>query len=308
MLIESIQEPSFINFKNALSTMKNINELIWSDNFRYMSTPLHLVVYYVCKCNDQAKKNILLQMVQYLIENNADINILDSKQKTSLSYAVYFNNYCLAKYLLYSSKYVDYNVLDSNKMTYLYYAIANDNYSITSLLLDLGKDTIQNKYINIAIKNNNIDIFRLLLKNNTIINNTSLFYALDNLLIPYGPIVNYTSIDILHIIFSYKPNLEMKNSYGDNPIHHYAKIITKIPYEFVSNNIKFFNLILYELIKHNPYDLLSLKNTEGKSFVTILSYNSGPILNMFIANINSVFKENTEFIDYLTVVNTMCNM
>ena len=247
-------------------------------------------------------------MVQYLIENNADVNILDSKHKTPLSYAVFFNNYCLVKYLLYTSKNVDYNILDANRLTYLYYAIFNNYYSITSLLLDMSKDKIQDKYINVAIKNNNIDIFRLLLSNKTNITDTSLFYALDNLIIPYGSTVNYTSIDILYILFTHKPNLEIKNSFGDNPIHHYAKIITRFSYQFICNNIQYFNIILYELIKYNPYDLLSLKNIENKSFVTILSYNSEPILNMFLTYINHVFKEHAEFIDYLTALNTICNM
>jgi len=304
----SIIQPSLSQFKIALSNIEDVNKLVWFELRKCMVTPLHMAVHNMCKSTNKTDKNILLQIIQILIDNKADVNAIDSTNSTPLMYAIYFNNYCLTKYLMYTADYINYNLVNNNNSTCLSYAIYNYNYPITLLLLEKSRNSIVNKHINQAIFNNNIDIFKLLLKHNTPINNFSIFYALDNLIIPYGSIVNYTSIEILNIIFKMKPNMQIKNSIGDNPIHHFAKIIVRFTDEYIMHNILMFNEVLYRLIRDDALSLFSLKNSDNASFITIVSSFSSKIINLFLGHICNKLKDNKEFIEYVTVLNTMCNM
>lgn len=84
-----------------------------------------------------------LEMIQFMLDQGADINTQDKSGLTSLHYAIYLNNAELVKLLL--QKGSDLKTLDSRRPL-LHTAVSMNNKAIVNLLLDYGADVDEPDY------------------------------------------------------------------------------------------------------------------------------------------------------------------
>jgi len=286
-----IRTKSFNGVKEMLQNKNlNINQYVY-ESINVYTTPLH-----------DAIISGVIEIIQLLIENNADINLRNSHNITPIGLAIMNNNFELTKYMLYKSKKIEYD------NSYFNYAINNNNYAMVALLIDTKFNYNDSNILNLAIQKNNSEIVTLLLDSGCNLDTNSIFYAIHNLTIPYGLSLNYTSVDILTMICNNNYNSKVKNINGEHPIHYFANIICTFNQEFMNKQSMMLASILYNFVKNNPYDLFLLKNNKNKSFFACIAELNPSMLNVFIPYIMDKCKTNKEFIEYITIATTMCNM
>lgn len=205
LLFEGVSENNFNKVKKGLSILKNPNII---DDIG--DAPLHLYL---------TSKHKNIEIIKYLIEFGADVNILNEDGDTPLHYASMEGHLEIVKYLIESG--ADVNILDKERDTPLHYASDNGNLDTVKYLIQHGaKINIQNEYdetpLHKASDNQHLKIVKFLLKNNANINiqnnfgDTPLHIASDKDNLKLVKILIENSGDI---------NVNIKNRYGYTPLH-----------------------------------------------------------------------------------------
>ncbi|MCC2646037.1 MAG: hypothetical protein K0R02_102 [Rickettsiaceae bacterium] len=144
--------------------LDEINELIKAgvsvnDTNEEGKTPLHYAI-----INSNAKA---IQLVQFLLENDANLNIQDKDGRTPLHYAILKGRPEIANLLL--EKELDLDIQDKDGRTPLHYAILEGQTDLSKILIEKGagltiKDLKQNTPLDLAPKSGNPYIIKSLKK------------------------------------------------------------------------------------------------------------------------------------------------
>lgn len=183
--------------------------------------------------NSDIKINYLFELIRNhkwkkfieIINKNdeLDYNLYDSNGNYFITYAVKFNNPFILKFLL--SKDCRIDILDSNERCILYESIENDYYEITNILLEHNSKTIGIQLVDIrdnndniplhyAIKKNNLNTIKLLIKYNSNVNFKDK-YGYNSLHIA----VRSKSFDICNEIIKYINNIDDITTSGETALH-----------------------------------------------------------------------------------------
>jgi len=194
------------NMSVANLLIENSNELINATD-KSNSTILHLL------CTDSS----YMQQIEWLIENDADIDPINNYFCTPLNFAVALGNKKISQFLIEEGASVNTDI--SKCIMPLYHTCEFEQNDITKLLVEKGADvnrTGVNKKapLHISAKNGNIEILKYLLKKTKDVNilddslNTPLHYAVKN-----------NRVDVVKILLNRKVDVNIKNYFGNTPIH-----------------------------------------------------------------------------------------
>ena len=136
---------------------------------------------------EASKNNEYTEIVKYIIENGANVNLINNYNNTALIYASEKNNIEIVKLLIKAGADIDHQ--GTNTFTALYRAIEKNNIEIVDLLIKAGADVnyrIQGGLTTLYYARNNLNIVKLLINGGADINltdfkgNTPLMYASEN--------------------------------------------------------------------------------------------------------------------------------
>ena len=243
------------------------------------------------------KKNKYLDLLEYILESKLDIN-------NEIYYDILF--YCIDNSNLLSFnlliKYIkNLDIKDENSIPLLSFAIIRDKYKFVKSLLskkyfpDINNGGLENRYIplNLAIINNNKEIIKLLLSKQPNLNIKDRYQntCVHNILLNYNKDFNS---DIV-IEFIKKGNLFIKNSINKRPIDILKenKKLEKI-FKIVKNKYS-------ELLKENKSDvnnfLTDIKINKSNNEINFGLFNSDTIHSMiYTANFIKKYKNLTVLI------------
>ncbi|WP_341813296.1 ankyrin repeat domain-containing protein [Wolbachia endosymbiont (group B) of Germaria angustata] len=190
-----------------------------------------------------AIENSNLQIVKYLIENGADLDIKYEKGFTPLHFAALFGNLELARYLV-DEEHVSFNVLDKYGKSPLHFAFENGRIELVKYLVGEKKaniNVLDNQHmapLHFVAENGNLELAKYL------IGNGADFYLRDKFgFTPLERAIDRGQDDIVKYL------TEVKNRFGFTYLHKAAW----------DGNLDLFKLLIKLLINHNA-DLYRVDN------------------------------------------------
>jgi len=255
----------------------NINYINACENGDYdtvvkLCTTYNYLINYKTKKNKSgliyASKYGHFDIVKYLVENGADLNIQDINENTALMYGVY-NSRKVAEYLITQGSNLD--IVNNRKCNCLHISSSIGNLVITDILYNQGMnlediDINGNTPIFVALLNKQYNIVKYLLKKNININLTN------------NNIENNTKSTLLHICIYYDiseeiVNLLIKNNININAVNENNE--TPLKYACKLNKLEYVKLLLskganpninsylnysclHDAIDHNNYEMLKI--------------------------------------------------
>lgn len=158
-----------------------------------------------------------LEVVTWLINNNADINLANRKKETALMKSIEGNFVTITEQLLTYGADVNRRNIDGD--TPLILAAKNGHVDIVRSLIQDGadidaRDNEGNNALLIAIKNNQIDIIPLLLEAGINVNSANTYLDTALILAIMAP----SALTILDLLLKYGADLNIKNRYNRTPL------------------------------------------------------------------------------------------
>lgn len=157
-------------------------------------------------------------VVEYLIDNGADVNAVSTDNYTALHFMAKSTNFAMAKLLI--KKGADLNKKDKSGNTPIFYTIKKTNTQMLKLLIDNGADiNIKNKFgytpLVFAITKQNTPIAEMLINKGANIKvkdelkRTPLFYA-----------VKYTNTVLIKLLIEKGASIKVKDTYKRSLLHY----------------------------------------------------------------------------------------
>lgn len=207
-------------------------------------------------------------IVKYLVENGADLNIQDINENTALMYAVY-NNRKIAEYLITQGSNLD--LINNRNCNSLHIASSIGNLAIVDILYNRGMNIDQtdingNSSIFVALLNKQYNVVKYLLKKNiniNIKNNNHENNTKSTLL--HICIYHDVSEEIINLLIKYNIDINAVNESNDTPLK-YACHLNKLDYvklllskganPNINSNLNY--SCLHHAIEHNNYEMLKI--------------------------------------------------
>jgi ankyrin repeat protein len=161
-----------------------------------------------------------IEIVKYLLSQDADVNIKNSGGETALQIAIYSNNEELIKYLV--SNGADVNFKGVYDESPLHDAIMKGNIEIVKYLVSRGanfntKNNVQESPLYAAVKNNRLDIVKYLISQGAEVNTKD--YVGGTLL---HEAASQGNLELSRYLISQGANTNARNKYDISPLHDAA--------------------------------------------------------------------------------------
>lgn len=277
--------------KNDLNAIKKIvnenNIIINSKREKDRKTPILLA----------AEKNNI-NIIELLINNEADINIMDKEGKTPLLEAVKNDNYELVKLLLDNGAEPNLDLFAFN--TPLVAAIKNQNLKMVNLLLENGANPNTKVYekddyldssvspIYIATRLENIDLINLLIKFNADLNEKSHTEGMTPLILA----ITRNNLNIINLLLTNKVDLNIKTNYSNTALMNAASSSTKKVVELLLINGADYRL----KTRNEETALIYAARSTRVEIVDFLLENTN-ILNLKLENNDTAYKQILRYLE-----------
>jgi ankyrin repeat protein len=161
-----------------------------------------------------------IEIVKYILSQDADVNIKNGGGETALQIAIYTNNEELIKYLV--SNGADVNAKGVYDETPLHDAIKKGKIEIVKYLVSHGanlntKNSIQESPLYAAVKNNRLDIVKYLISQGAEVNTRDI---VGNYLL--NETASQGNLELSRYLISQGANINAQNKYDLSPLHNAA--------------------------------------------------------------------------------------